>query len=458
MRKKPTADRFAHILFLAAVSILIFAYGVGVGKYELFPYRWLELAAEGYQELKYTRTNPFANKPVNHHKPPITYNAKRAYNGLNLVAKVAPNLHLSIELMDMNGRKVHDWDADWFDIWPDATHLPDHRLPKSKPGALVHGCLLMENGDVVFNYESCGLVRLDRRGKVVWRLPYQTHHSVERSSDGNLWVGGLKYYTQPNARFPRRHPPFYDDRILAVTPEGRIAEEWSVTELLRENGLAGLLEISSGLHPGTKIPDPIHLNDVEPFPADMKEGFFKKGDILVSLRNINTVFVFSRQNRKIKFISTGKFVRQHDPDFVDGNRFSVFDNNAPNSDPLKVGADRSSRIVMISAPDNSSEVVFTGSAKSPFFTNLMGKHQWLPNGNLLITETMKGRAFEVDPKGEVVWEYVNYISKGMIGVVTGVERLPLEVGRLFRDGGDAGESHSDLPPQQIKDSNPTVPR
>lgn len=49
--------------------------------------------------------------------------------------------------------------------------------------------------------------------------------------------------------------------------------------------------------------------------------------------------------------------------------------------------DISSRIVVIDARDNSAEVVFAGSAEIPFFTDIMDKHQWLPNGNLLITES-----------------------------------------------------------------------
>ena len=64
-----------------------------------------------------------------------------------------------------------------------------------------------------------------------------------------------------------------------------------------------------------------------PSPRCLKEGIFKKGDVLVSLRNINTIFVFNRENDKIKFIPTGSFVRQHDPDFVDGETISVFDNH-----------------------------------------------------------------------------------------------------------------------------------
>jgi hypothetical protein len=222
--------------------------------------------------------------------------------------------------MDMDGTKLHAWRIDWFRLWPDAGHVPKRRVPRFRPGTIVHGAVLMDDGDLVFNFDQLGLVRLDRHGDVVWRLPYQTHHSVCWHDSGNLWVCGQKEHAQPDARFPNRLPPFREYTILEVTPEGEIAEEWSVPELLRENGLTGLLHLGTLNNWSTQVrDDSLHLNDVEAFPDRMEEDFFQRGGVLVSLRNVNTVFVFNRRSREIKFICTGWFVRQHDPDFVDGN-------------------------------------------------------------------------------------------------------------------------------------------
>jgi hypothetical protein len=54
----------------------------------------------------------------------------------------------------------------------------------------------------------------------------------------------------------------------------------------------------------------------------------------------------------------------------------------------------------------------------------MGKHQWLPNGNLLITESVEGRAFEIDPDGALVWEYFNIVDRGRLALLTEAHRLP----------------------------------
>jgi hypothetical protein len=191
-----------------------------------------------------------------------------------------------------------------------------------------------------------------------------------------------------------------------------------------------------------KLDDRLHLNDVEPFPSNLEEGVFKKGDILVSLRNINTVLVFNGDSKEIKYLSTGMFIHQHDPDFIDGNTLSVFDNKTASGE-----RGFQSRIVIVSARDMTSEVFFKGSLENPFYTSVMGKHQWLPNGNLLITETRQGRAFEINRRGEVVWEYVNYVDRGVIGIVTEVLRLPLEYKSVFGNS-VSGESQGRRPNPQ----------
>ena len=42
-----------------------------------------------------------------------------------------------------------------------------------------------------------------------------------------------------------------------------------------------------------------------------------------------------------------------------------------------------------------------------FFSTQRGASQRFPNGNTLITESDKGRAFEITKDGKVVWEFYN---------------------------------------------------
>jgi hypothetical protein len=148
---------------------------------------------------------------------------------------------------------------------------------------------------------------------------------------------------------------------------------------------------------------------------------------MVSLRNVNTVLVFNRHSREIRFVDTGRFVRQHDPDFLDGNRISVYDNR--NVGPESNG--QQYRILIIDAAEGTTRVHFEGNATTPFYSDIMGKHQWLPNGNLLVVESMRGRSFEMDSEGRVVWEYINYLQQGMIGLVEEVQRIPASLGSHY---------------------------
>lgn len=427
---KPARERLAFHAFWVSAVFLALAYGVLAGILQWFPYSFFASALQGYGQLRgdgATATNWYYRK-VRPNGPPPIVNSGRAQPGLNLVTEIDGEA-LVAKVMDLDGKELQVWNLDWFTLWPDATHVPERLRPRSRPGTHVHGAVLLEQGDLVFNFEHLGLLRVDRRGAVVWRLPYQTHHSVLRGDDGNLWVCGQREHEAPLAAFPNLVPPFVEDMLLVVAPDGRIVKEWSVLELLRSSGREGLYCLANLDNFSTAVSgDVTHLNHVEPFPAGMAPGFFQPGDVLVSLRNNNTVFVFERSSGRIKFSCTGLFVRQHDPHFVSGDTFSVFDNHAVGGqDPQP-----QSRILLVQAPSQAVQTYYAGTPQQPFFTPILGRHQWLPNGHLLITDSCAGRAFELDAKREVVWWYINYVEPGVVGAVEQVERIPLGCAAWFR--------------------------
>ena len=236
---KPKKDRWALYLFVASAAFLIFGYGVTVGMLRIFPFPIFVNAARGYIEFctRYEigaigKALPWYYMRVPKPYPPAVRNTPQAYQGVNLVAAVGPNRTLLAKIMDMDGEILHRWDIDWFKIWPDAKHLPARLMPRSPPGTHMHGTILMDNGDLIVNFEHLGLVRFDRQGEVVWRLPYQTHHSIERDDDGDLWVCGQKEHYRPSPRFPNRVPPFVEFTILKVTPGGKILKEFPVGDIL----------------------------------------------------------------------------------------------------------------------------------------------------------------------------------------------------------------------------------
>jgi hypothetical protein len=423
------------VLFLVSACFLAFLYGVVASRYQLFPYPVLAQAVAAARSIGSEPFRPYATplRPAD-----LVRDERAASPGLTLLTLLGPNKEMLIRIVDLEGTTVHEWRVDWFEIWPDHDHLDPQgqpgpqslpgETPQSRPGTHIHGADLLDNGDVVFNFEHLGLVRLDACGGVVWRLPYRTHHSLEVDAAGDIWASGQINHYQTPPPLPNHQAPVVQYTVLHISPDGHIIDEIPVDAILRENDRFGLLYMSSLANRRVEVRgDTLHLNDVEPVPTGMTPGLFRPGDVMISLRNINTVLVFEQATRKIKYLDVGRFVRQHDPDFIDGNTISVFDNNNLDGDD----GPPHSRIWRIGVDTGEAEIFYAGDHDRGFFTDIMGKHQWLPNGDLLLTESARGRAFELDPSRRIVWEYVNFLPDGRAGLLEEAKRLDPRFDRDF---------------------------
>lgn len=404
-------------------------YGIAATHYNLFPYQQI-----GNFKQTISIVQPY-NKALSwYFIPTIAQNTVTAFvpekiaPGLTKIVSVEGNFGLAVKILDGKGNIIQQWDIEWHDIWPEnPSHLTEDEIPKSRPGTHIHGAEILKNGDLVFNFEHLALVRIDPCGNVVWRLPFRTHHSIFVDESENLWVSAQLNHNHALSRYPFIKPPFIEPIILKISPDGHILKQKSVFDLLIANGHESALYATSI---DNEMPivtgDTLHLNDVEVFPSSLNSGTFSPGDIMISLRNINTIMVFDSE-WQLKYRLTGEFIRQHDPDFIDGNTISVFDNR--NISPL--GNDSKSRILVYSSDTGASRIAFEGTKQTPFFTNIMGKHQWLSNGNLLLSESRYGRALEITNEGNVVWEYYNLVEPGWLGILEEAERLPEDFTRDF---------------------------
>lgn len=439
--------RFLDVLWLILVGLFLFGAGITyqwyINKNPIYPFTLFgTVLDESKSQVADTLQQFGLKRPSYYYETGATsggvlQNTGSAEPGLTLVTSVNAERRLEAKIVALDGAPVQTWQIDWFALWPDATHVPEIFIPKQQPGTHIHGAVVMDNGDLVFNFEYQGLMRLDVCGDTVWRLPYQTHHSIDRDENtGNLWVSGRIFHDEPSPAFPNHMPPFAEPTVLEVSPDGEILSEISVIKLLEKNDLDGLLymddfdDIQRGRAKTTG--DTLHLNDIEVFPEELRPGRFKPGDLMLSLRNIHTVLVFDPETEEITYRQTGGFVGQHDPDFIDGDRISVFDNAVASGED----APHESRVVILSGTETENDakpdVYYKGSAEAPFYTEVMGKHQWLQNGNLLLTESTKGRAFELDPEGEIVWEHVNLVDdEGWVGLVDEAQRLPARFDGAF---------------------------
>jgi len=215
------------------------------------------------------------------------------------------------------------------------------------------------------------------------------------------------------------------DQILHVTEGGEILEKISILDILYTNNLERHLVKGMGPYTEKMIKDPTHLNDVEPLDPSMEEEYplFNAGDLLVSLRHPNLVFVVDPETKSVKWHLSEPFIHQHDPDFVGNGWIGVFDNN---DDPTRRGTMLGgSRILLVQPHTDSMRVRFPTQHSDPFYTDVQGKWQMLENGNILLPEVHTGRIAEAAPDGRTVWEWVRIYNESKVPKVVEATRYDL---------------------------------
>ena len=393
----------ARGFFFLGVPFLAFLAGFTTYHFQVFPYSLLRELGSDLVALK-----ELAGFGRPHHLFPRIYDESgvtvrrdaELSPGVTLITGYLKNLDWKpgLSLIDSRGRVLHEWSADPLNIG----FAPEGRAFASSGNSYVHGSYLLPDGDILFNLEYLGLVRMGPCGEIRWHSDYATHHSIAVTEDGNFWVPG-NIAVDPSAldQFPGLRAPLYEDRLYLVSEDGELLKDISVATIVFANNLQRYIT-KAGESP---MGDVFHVNDIAPFPSDLEGeyGDFTIGDIVVSLRNLHLVLILDPETLEVKWYSDD-FIGQHDPDFIGNGLIGVFDNNRDGTP--RGGMSGGSRIVAISVFDNDKTVLYQGSSKHPFYTSAGGKWQYLENGNALIIEARAGRVFEVNPSGRIVWEWI----------------------------------------------------
>ena len=151
--------------------------------------------------------------------------------------------------------------------------------------------------------------------------------------------------------------------------------------------------------------DLLHSNTIEILDGRHRgrSPYFKKGNMLTSFRNLSTIAIIDLELRQVVWAMSDAWMFQHDPRMLENGRMLIFDNyyrGLSLADSLPY-----SRVVEFNPFTRDVYWSYEGDRTTPFFSSLMGTNQPLPNGNVLITESDFGRAFEVTRGGEIVWEF-----------------------------------------------------
>ena len=403
-------DLFTAILFAFALAFLAFLAGTAVTIFQIYPYEPLRATYQAaYEALTGKGANDLVNEmhqlyPTRYAESGVTvFDPDAAQPGITLITSYwfqQGKWQPAIRLIDMQGNVLHEWIVQPEKIWPESPFTDHVAGLMNSPNNYVHGTWLLPDGDIVFNVEYAGLVRMNACGEVVWTVPYRTHHSVFQDDAGNFWVAGLNWRYEISDRYVHPKPEFVDETALQVSPDGKILREILVLDSIYKSGYGDLLAT------GQKKLDITHLNDVEVLSAAIAERFptFVAGDIMVSLRNMSTVLVLDGTTERVKWVFRHPLIHQHDPDFEPDGHIVIFDNHDDMTQQgMRLGP---TSLVQVDPVTSDWNNLYHITDEQAFYTQTGGKHQLLANGNRLITEAHGGRVFEIDSQGHLVWNWI----------------------------------------------------
>jgi hypothetical protein len=401
---------------LLAALFLCFVGGAWVVLAKVFPYQYLADAYEGGRALLEKETqyrDPYKTdfwKPARTAATGVTrHDPARAQQGLTLYTS---GQDARACLVAMDGEVVHEWQLPFSAVWDETSPVkdpqPDSFIYWNKAHVYPNGDLLavyVAAGDSPWGY---GLVRIDKDSKLIWKYLGQVHHDVDVGDDGRIYALTHEIRTNEYRDFPQLAVPRIDDFAVVLSPDGEELQKVSIADALIDSPYARLLTRVVWYTKG----DYLHTNGIDVLePGDTaKLPHAKPGQVLLSLREIDTIALLDLDEERIVWAMRGPWLAQHDPDILPDGNILLFDNLGNFTDAEgrdAEGGGGRSRILEFDPATMATTWQYAGTAEEPFDSDVRASQERLPNGNTLITEETGGRIFEVTPDHEIVWEFVN---------------------------------------------------
>jgi hypothetical protein len=297
------------------------------------------------------------------------------------------------KLIDVNGNLINNWSSIYLGV-------------------------IDENGDYYAqqSYESLKWGRYTWNDEIIWEMDLPIHHEIVLTPENTIIT-----FTKETHEYNGRLVEF--DIILELDKNGKIIDRWSTWDNLEYiKTFHKPLELEAP--PNKLIPeehkknksiwgaeyDYYHLNSLSLVPNNSLQGIhpaFNPGNWIISFRHGSMLFILDKNTKEILWSAIYDQVEDnlegpHTPLMNSEGNILVFDN----------GRYREwSRIILIN-PLNLN-IIWEYKTKNPmdFYSLSQGQVQILPNKNLLITESEKGRVFELTPNKKIVWEFYNQVKQ-----------------------------------------------
>jgi hypothetical protein len=309
-------------------------------------------------------------------------------------------------LMDLEGRVLHTWRADFEELFGEHPEAAQAGAPERR---FWRHAQLLPDGSVIGIWERVGVFELDRDSNVRWARLNRAHHDLFVGEEGEILVLVSETNELPGIGVPRA----VEDFVAVLDPQGRELERRSIARALANARWRQLRrrfwqrerERRHGLPEAARM-DPFHTNAIWRLSADEAARLgapFAGGQLLVSMAMLDTIAAIDLEAGRTVWWQTGPFGLQHQPRVTRDGGIVVFNNH--------LAARRSS--VQILDPRTGKVVwEYRGPNARPLYSRTSAGVEELANGNLLIVESNQGRALELTREKEVVWEFYNPEAAG----------------------------------------------
>lgn len=278
------------------------------------------------------------------------YDQDKTYPGYTLFYSF---LDERVVLLDMQGNVVYTW------------NLPIGGNPKPLPNGNILTHVPVGTG-------GNALVEVDWNESIVWSFNNKNfsflHHDQEKLRNGNYLVLGSRFHNVPSIK----QDILRDDFILEINRRGNIVWGWLTSDHFASFDFSdeALQLIWEGTRYDENNVDTFHSNSIQSLPEnkwyDQGDTRFKPGNILVSQRNTNIVFIIEKESGEIVWKigpNDNLTIGQHNANMIPrgypgAGNILIFDNGGIGGYPLQRRA--MSRIIEVNA-DKTIEWEYTAS-------------------------------------------------------------------------------------------------
>lgn len=244
-----------------------------------------------------------------------------------------------------------------------------------------HGLIIDDEHFIYYNFDGGNsITKKDICGKTIWTVEGNFHHLMSLN-DEFIWALRKKSFGD------------YDiaEEFVKINKfSGNVVYSFNVRDIIVANQPYDYFSIKQRDLSSLWEYEPFHFNDIDVLTEEFSDYFesFKQGDLMISSRSLNSIYIIDQNTLKIKKILFGLTRRQHDPDWNKGY-ISIYDNQTEWKDGKRY---EKSRIVkVLGALEQNLETL---KFDVDFISDARGNHEILEIDNLkytLITSPYEGK-------------------------------------------------------------------